>query len=518
MRQTLFFIPNHLGGIPVFGFGLFLFLWGLLSAGLLIRLAWRGRLKDEWVSYLVILIPAALVIAFVLPQLAEPRGLPIRSYGTMMLAAVVSGTALAAWRARRAGFEPDLIYTLAFWTFVPGILGARAFYVVEYWGEKYWPIYQSHGLQALLGSVVNVAEGGLVVYGSVLGAAVGLVAFVRKYRLPLLSLSDVVAPSLLLGLALGRVGCLLNGCCFGGPSDVSWAVTFPYSSPPHTHQAHLGQLPLHGIRVAPDSEGRPVIAEVVPGSAADNAGIAPGDIVRQINGAAVDSVAGARWALLDARKMSVLLKSSHDRSTHWRMELPTDPEAPIYRMRKLDLDLFGMVVAEGPDGRLAVVEVGPLTPAARQGIRPGWRVVSVSGRPVRTLAEFRDRIEEFHREPWVEVRAAGNKVARWPLRRPPERSLPVHPTQLYSVLNAVFLCVLLLAFEPFRRRDGELIALAITLYAITRFLLEDIRTDEAPFFGTGLSISQNVSLALLVAVTGLWFYVLRQPKTPIAKR
>ncbi|MFW5693392.1 MAG: prolipoprotein diacylglyceryl transferase family protein [Thermoguttaceae bacterium] len=510
MRQTLFYIPNHIAGIPVLGFGLLLLLWVVLSAGLLVWLAWRGRLKDEWLSYLTILVPVGLAIWFVLPYLAEPRGLPIRSYGMMMLLAVISGTALAAWRAKRAGFEPDLIYSLAFWTFVPGILGARAFYVIEYWDEKYWPIYQLHGLHALLGSVVNVAEGGLVVYGSVFGAAVGLLAFVRKYRLPLLPLADVIAPSLLLGLALGRVGCLLNGCCFGGPCDYPWAVSFPYSSPPHTHQAERGQLPLHGILIEGDAAGRPEIAEVVPGSAAEAAGLAPGDVVRQINGTIVDSVGGARWALLEARRMNVLLKADNRSLTYWHIELPEDPGEPLVADRPGGAALFGMVVAEGPEERLAVTSVDSLSPAARQGIQPGWEVVAVSGRLVRTPAEFRARVEEFHQEPWIEVRTVGNKVARWPLARPPARSLPVHPTQLYSVLNALFLFLLLLAFEPFQRRDGELIALALTLYAVTRYLIEDIRTDEAPVFGIGLSISQTVSLLVLLALTALWFYILRQ--------
>ena len=512
MRQTLFYLPNEIGGIPVFGLGLVLLLWCVLSIGLLVWLARQGRLREEGTSYLLILVLVALAIWFVLPQLTEPRGLPIRSYGMMMLLAVVSGTALAAWRARRAGIDSEAIYVLAFWAFVPGIVGARAFYVIEYWNQTYWPVYQSRGLQALLASLVNVAEGGLVVYGALFGGAVGVVAFVRRYRLPLLVLGDLVAPSLLLGLALGRAGCLLNGCCFGGPTDYPWAVTFPFSSPPHTHQAQRGDLPLHGLRIDAGPDHRPEIGEVVPGSPAEKAGLAAGDRVRQVSGVAVDSVAGARWALLEAHKMNVLLKSGDDQYTYWSIELPGDPAAPIYADRNGRVALFGMVVAEGPDRRLAVAAVDRLTPAAKQGIAPGWQVVAVSGRPVHTLDHFRARLDEFHREPWLEVRAAGNKVARWPLARPPARSLPIHPTQLYSALNAVFLCLLLLAYEPFRRRDGELIALGLTLYPVTRYLIENIRVDEPPVFGTGLSISQNVSLLMLLAVAGLWYYVLRQPK------
>ncbi len=518
MRQTLFYIPNHIGGMPVFGFGLLLLLWTVLGVALLVWLARQGRLKDEWISYLLILVPVALAIWLVLPQLTDPRGLPIRSYGMMMLLAVVSGTALAAWRARRAGLEVDLIYTLAFWTFVPGILGARAFYVIEYWDETYWPVYQNHGLQALFGSVVNVAEGGLVVYGALFGGAVGLAAFIGKYRLPLLALGDLVAPSLALGLALGRVGCLLNGCCFGGPTDYPWAVTFPFSSPPHTHQVQRGQLPLHGLRLEGGPAGRPEIAEVLPGSPAHDAGLAAGDVLRQINGTPVESVAGARWALLEAHKVNVLFKSGDDHYTYWAFEPPDDPAASVYADRDGGVVLFGMAVAEGPRRRLAVAAVDRPSPAAKQGIRPGWQVVAISGRPVRTLTDFRARLDEFHREPWLEVRAAGNKVAHWPLAGPPGRSLPVHPTQLYSALNAMFLCFLLLAYEPFQRRDGELIALALTLYAITRYLIEDIRVDEPPVFGTGLSISQNVSLLILLVLAGLWYYILRQPRKTTAKR
>ena len=88
-----------------------------------------------------------------------------------------------------------------------------------------------HGLGALIFAVVNVAAGGLVVYGSFIGAMLGLGLFWRRYRMPLLATADLIAPSMLLGLALGRVGCLLNGCCYGVPCDLPWKVTFPWSSP-----------------------------------------------------------------------------------------------------------------------------------------------------------------------------------------------------------------------------------------------------------------------------------------------
>ena len=97
------------------------------------------------------------------------------------------------------------------------------------------------------------------------------------------------------------------------------------------------------------------------------------------------------------------------------------------------------------------------------------------------------------------------------MTRLPSRSLPVHPTQLYSAVNAFFLFFLLLALEPFCRHEGMLFAMMLTIYPITRFLLEIIRTDESAVFGTGLSISQNVSLLLLASVAVLWYFVLKRP-------
>ena len=116
-----------------------------------------------------------------------------------------------------------------------------------------------------------------------------------------------------------------------------------------------------------------------------------------------------------------------------------------------------------------------------------------------------------HQEPFSIETADGRtfEVADLPV---PPRSLPVHPTQLYSAINALLICLFLLAYEPFRRRDGELFALMLTIYPLTRFLLEIIRTDESAIFDTGLSISQNVSLAAMLGVAALWLFILRRPR------
>ena len=92
-----------------------------------------------------------------------------------------------------------------------------------------------------------------------------------------------------------------------------------------------------------------------------------------------------------------------------------------------------------------------------------------------------------------------------------EHSRPVHPTQFYSAIDAFLLCLFLIAYYPYRQHDGEVTALTLTIHAISRFVLEIIRTDEGPVFGTGLSISQNISVLVLVMAFGLWLYVVRRP-------
>ena len=158
MCQTLFFIPAYLAGYPVFGPGLLLAVWAVVSVGVLARLAWRqGWNADTW-SYVLILLLIGAIIRWVLPALCEPQGLPIRGYGVMNMLAVIAGTLLAAWRAKRVGLDPDLMFSLIFWMLVPGIIGARAFYVIEYWKTQYWPAYTNPGggLGPLLAAIVNI--------------------------------------------------------------------------------------------------------------------------------------------------------------------------------------------------------------------------------------------------------------------------------------------------------------------------------------------------------------------------
>jgi len=413
LHSTLFYIPDEVYGVPVFGVGWLLAIWGVFSVGLLAWLVWRQGLNADTLSYLLFIVPVAAIIVWLLPILAEEgKGLPIRAYGTMMLVAVLSGTGLAAWRAKRQGIDPDLIVSLAFWMFVPGIIGARAFYVIEYWWEDYWPAFERGGLGTLIAAVLRVDKGGLVVYGSLIGGILGLLLFVRKHRLPLFRICDLIAPSLMLGLALGRIGCFFNGCCFAGPCDHALALHFPAGSPPYHSQVVRGEL--YGFRLLGDEVDPPVIGRVDSDSAAEQAGLRPNDRLTAIDGRPVTNKLEAVWAL-------------------------NHPEPGREKL-----------------------------------------LLQVEGRGTLSI----------------------------PMHH---RSLAIHPVQLYSSINALLLCLLLLAYTPFSRRDGEVFALMITVYPVARFLLETIRKDEISVFGTGISISQNVSLGLLVLAGALWVYLLKKP-------
>jgi phosphatidylglycerol:prolipoprotein diacylglycerol transferase len=265
-----------------------------------------------------------LQVLFRIPYL----GLPIFGYGLMLFFAFLGSMHLAGWRARREGLDRDLIFDVALWIFAGGILGARGFYVAQYWGTRIHNLWEA----------IKFWEGGIVLYGSILGGAIGFFVYRALRPFPLRPYLDCIAPSVALGIAVGRIGCFLNGCCFGDLCDI----------------------PGLGVRF----------------------------------------------------------------------------------------------------------------PA--------------------------------HSAPWEQHRALGLITAD------AARSLPVHPTQLYSALDGFMLLAVLSAYYPLRRRDGEVMGLLMVLYPISRFLIEYLRNDEGAFFA-GMTISQNISILSLVGALAYWLWLTTLP-------
>lgn len=269
-----------------------------------------------------------LQVLFTVPGL----GIKVFGYGVMLFLAFLGSMNLAGRCARRHGLDPDLIYDMALTVFLGGLVGARIFYVVQYWGTRIHSVTD----------IFRIWEGGIVLYGSIIGGTVAFFAYRALRPFPLRPTLDALAPALALGIAIGRFGCFLNGCCYGDVCNLPWAVSFPEPSPP--------------------------------------------------------------WAA--HREAHLIAYDAH-------------------------------------------------------------------------------------------------------------RSLPVHPTQLYSVADGLVLTGLLLAYYPLRRRDGEVTALLMVTYPITRILIEYLRSDESAFFA-GMTISQNVSLGLLAGGLLFWAWLAGQPRERFA--
>ena len=165
------------------------------------------------------------------PVLFELFGFQIPSFGVMMALGFVLGLALSSWIAKHKGLAPDRLLEVAPWLILSAVLGARLFYFV-YFPDVFW----QDPFQAM------ISRGGLVWYGGVLGCLVALLVVTRQLRIPFFKLTDIIVPGAALGLALGRIGCFLAGCCFGGPCALPWAVVYPVGHETHPHAVHPAPL------------------------------------------------------------------------------------------------------------------------------------------------------------------------------------------------------------------------------------------------------------------------------------
>ncbi len=208
--------------------------------------------------------------------------IPIHGYGFMLFLAFVFCTLLAVYLARKQGIKAENIHDLALWLFVSGILGARLVYVIQYWKTD----FASNPM-----AVFAIWDGGLVFYGSAIGGLIGFLGYYRVVMKPnkirFWQMADIVAPCVALGLCLGRVGCLLNGCCFGGPACMDCpAVSFPLPTAPRVAVVAMGLQTAAGFGISGSS---PVLVTFVePDSAAARAGLREGDEIEEIEGKKIE--------------------------------------------------------------------------------------------------------------------------------------------------------------------------------------------------------------------------------------
>jgi phosphatidylglycerol:prolipoprotein diacylglycerol transferase len=141
----------------------------------------------------------------------------VYSYGLMLALAFIISTYLARRHALRQNFPQEIIFDLASYILVSGIIGARLFYVIINFAE-----YKSRPFEILM-----LQRGGLSFYGGALGAFLASIWFVRRRRISFYKIADLISPFVALGQAVGRLGCLLRGCCFGAVINRGLRIKFP---------------------------------------------------------------------------------------------------------------------------------------------------------------------------------------------------------------------------------------------------------------------------------------------------
>lgn len=393
----------------MFGWGWAL---GLTAVAFVIWAIWQlraGRSTSDIASSSLMWVVAVPLLLVVLPSIEQrwqdgtPIGLPIRGYGMMVLIGMLSGIAITNWRAKRLGISLDTIIGLGIWAMLGGVIGARIFFVVQKWDT-----FEGEGLQRII-STLKITEGGLVIYGGVIGGLLSGTVFCYRNKLPLLATADLITPGFLIGLAFGRIGCLLHGCCFGGVCTAHLpTIQFPSGSLAYQAQVQNGQL--LGLHVS--SKRLPSL---------------------------VDSI---------------------------------DSESP----------------------------------AAAAGIKPGDEL-----RKIQPLLVEQDKSASPMAPPQVYVELETDNATRriYPEMLPP-RSLPVHPSQVYSAIDAALLCWLMWLWQPLPLRDGIVFFTGLGVHGTSRFLIELIRSDESGQLGTSLTIAQWISLCLItISLTSL-IYLVRQ--------
>jgi len=143
--------------------------------------------------------------------------LTIRWYGLLIASAVLLGVSLSRNLAERRHINPDVLGDLAIWLVIAAIPSARLYYVLFQWQE-----YAQHPMDAFA-----IWKGGIAIHGAILGGIVASLIFARIQKVPFWQLADLVAPSLILGQAIGRWGNFFNSEAFGGPTDLPWKLYIP---------------------------------------------------------------------------------------------------------------------------------------------------------------------------------------------------------------------------------------------------------------------------------------------------
>jgi phosphatidylglycerol:prolipoprotein diacylglycerol transferase len=330
-------------------------------------------------------------------------GWPIHTYGLMLVVAFYSAYFLSRRTAKQEGIDPNRMVDILLLAAIFGVVGSRILYIVQNLDQ----------MNSLI-DYIAIWRGGLVFYGGLIAGIVGLTTYVRVRRIPMWRLADAAAPAIMVGLAFGRIGCFLNGCCWGDvcEPDYPLAVRFPRQ-----------------IRSVPADEANE-------------------QLVKRLK-----SAPAGQWRIVHA------------------------PGLPAW--------------VDTREKLAAYVKQNPGT----------WRETVVTYGRLRADDEGRRYVDRITRS-----YAFLQHLVRFPERIGPEaeRSLAVHPTQLYASFSGFLICGITLLWRRIRRRPGEAFAVMLMCYAVARFIIEGLRNDTNPVLW-GLTLSQATGIPIFLA--GLFGFI-----------
>ncbi len=168
------------------------------------------------------------------PILFRLDGFAVPSYGVMLVISFLFAIWFTKKKAKAFGISTVVIENLAFYLMLGVIVGGRVLYVVFHWSQYSDDII----------GIFRIWEGGMMFFGGLIGGFLAGTLYLKSIKIPILHMTDIVAPALGLGQFFTRIGCFLNGCCFGLPTNLPWAVKFPAS-------CAAGASPLGGKYIHP---------------------------------------------------------------------------------------------------------------------------------------------------------------------------------------------------------------------------------------------------------------------------